>query len=91
MNKTKRIDVWINSSNFENNRSYTSIHWSKKEADDFLEKDDIQYIGELVIEIPEQKITITESELDKAWRKVFNSYNTADHFKIKKALGFKND
>ena len=77
--KTKTIDVWIRYPN------------------DLGGKDDLQSISsypkvgftkaKLVIELPEKKITITESEFDKKWKlSLFREGDTKNDFK--RSLGF---
>ena len=63
----KTIKVWINScDNFDNNFKNASIHWSAAEAAKFTEADDITFHAELIIEVPEKRIYISESELREA-------------------------
>lgn len=81
--KTKEIDVWVNSELInrwhcqEINNCKTTIHNLK---------------AKLIIEIPEKKIEITESDLDRAYQVYFNNEEsfTSGHFLkvIKKELGF---
>ena len=77
--KTKEIDVWI-CSDFLNGHEEIFDSISEKKIDEFNIK------AKLIIEIPEKKIEITESEFDEAYANAGFSNNLYDNFK--KELGF---
>lgn len=83
--KTKEINVWVNKYFYQN---YTSCH--NDSANIQMRQDELYNIkAKLVVEIPEKKIEITESELDEVLDDFLD--NCGDLFKlklIKKKLGF---
>ena len=86
--KTKEIEVWIGKSVLlDKTESFYQIVTNQKDA----EAHRFTMIkARLIVEIPEQKIEITESQLEEAWNEsphTSPSFGAFDDFK--KALGFK--
>jgi len=76
--KTREIDIWLSEEelSYMSKRHYqvSSIMYTK---------------AKLIIEIPEEKITISEDELNEAARKVFGNVSHGDTFReFRELLGF---
>jgi len=78
--KTKEIDVWVLKECVRH--TYNSGSWNTKESLDFNVK------AKLIIEIPEKKIEITESEFDEAVTAVIIRDGYYCTKTLKKELGF---
>jgi hypothetical protein len=82
--KTKEINTWI----YKNKDIDMCDHLTIKTQDPLS---DNYYKAKLIIEIPEKKIEITESQLEKAYKRAYGRVNKheAHYFNlIKKELGF---
>jgi len=79
--KTKEIDVWVPEEFF--NKEFDCFYVTTTKRDDKLK-------AKLIIEKPEKKIEIAESEFDNAFLKTYeDSLVFTDHMDlIKKELGF---
>jgi hypothetical protein len=90
--KTKEIEctVGCNRNKTLNERNLI-VMFSDDEIRDFTSDKDELYKAKLIIEIPDQKITISESEFDEAWGIALgNSFARKMSFEqLKKQLGFK--
>jgi len=85
--KTKEIDVWI-----PRCRVYEQDIETYSTKDEAIRQwDDEIYKAKLIIELPEKKIEITESEFDAAYSRALSSYTRFPKEAIKKQLGFTND
>lgn len=86
--KTKEIDVWVpdfidkEGLGLEDILPDTGVY--SNVCGPVLEEDGvIYYRAKLIVEIPEKKIEITESEFDRICRKIFNEKHkcrSCDHF-----------
>ena len=82
--KTKEIEVWVDQAVLVHVKLYPSYEMatSKEQAEQY---ECPMIKARLIIEIPEQKVEITESQAEAVWNK--HRYNShVDDFK--KALGF---
>lgn len=80
--KTKEIDVWVCKNTFNKSNSHLWVYKNFYKA-----PEGIQYLkAKLIIEIPEKKVTITESEFDDALKNCFIGDNNSRY--LKKELGF---
>jgi hypothetical protein len=89
MRKTKEIDVWVanyvDSSNFEG----TDVVIDDGDVSgDFMEMDGVDYNrAKLIIDIPEKKVEITESQFEEMYYKHFGTIDSAIFLDLKKDLG----
>jgi len=86
--KTKEFEIWVEQSILEESKKgYYLIARTQNSAEDHL----FQSIkARLRIELPEQKIEITERQLDAAFESIgYFKYTSDDLNKFKKSLGFK--
>lgn len=81
--KTKEIDVLVSKSDINMNSVDIEVINHQR---DYHPRND-QYKAKLIIEIPEKKIEITESEFDKAYSKCFIETNLG-FMRLKEELGF---
>jgi hypothetical protein len=82
--KTKEIDVWVQDTLVSDAYDYSGyIH--RKPKDGYLK-------AKLIIEIPEKKITITESEFEEVWSRYISCHQGFSDINymisFKKELGF---
>ena len=85
--KTKEIEIWIGKSVLlDKIESFYQIVTNQKDA----ETNRFTMVkARLIVEIPEQKIEITESQLEAAWNKsTHTSFSSVSFYHFKKALGF---
>jgi len=85
--KTKEIEVWIGKSVLlDKIESFYQIVTNQKDAETHRFT---MVKARLIVEIPEQKIEITESQLEAAWNKsTHTSFSSVSFYHFKKALGF---
>jgi len=86
--KTKEIEVWVDQGVLVHVplEHYYSIATNQKNANEY---EFPMFKARLIIEIQEQKIEITESQIEAAWKQYhFAAYNVGDFNAFKKTLGF---
>lgn len=91
--KTKEIDVWVKE-DFNDKYSTSGIYYFNRS--DLLDDNyrNIPYKAKLIIEIPEKKIEITESEFDRVYNdwvvslEVVNYHKDLHKRNMKRDLGF---
>lgn len=91
MMKTKEIECTVACNKNETlNEKNLIVMFSDNEIRDFTNDKDELYKAKLIIEIPEQKIEITESQFDEAFlNSLFRNNDCVDLMNLKKKLGFK--
>ena len=82
--KTKTIDVWVDEKQFEKYDMYDCDYLLESEKDP-----DIDYLkAKIIVELPEKKIEITESEFDRKWEYAIGNNFDEDLDSFKQELGF---
>lgn len=91
--KTKEIDVWVQKLVISDKYKYEAFMEGRSCQMSRTEKDGY-YKAKLIIEIPEKKIEITESEFDKVYATYISALGVDKHYQfehmveMKKELGF---
>ena len=83
--KTIKLDVWVDR-DYKPEMAQDNSILVYKEIEDTYGTDPIK--ATLTIEIPEKKITITESEFDKKWEYAIGNNFDEDLDSFKQELGF---
>lgn len=88
--KTKEIEVWVSEFTAKCNIPIGSTTCFTIEPD---KEQGYTFKAKLIIETPEKKVTITESDIDKAFKTAGQNFISSFYFKeaLKKELGFKDE
>jgi hypothetical protein len=84
--KTREIDVWVNTRRLDH--VYLTVIPEAK-GFELIHRDRSAFVkAKLIIEIPEKKIEITESQFDDVWNACYNKRISLEDFRdiVRKAL-----
>lgn len=88
--KTKEIDVWvIKNKNKPLKEENLICFFTEEEKDNWIEKCDELFKAKLIMELPEKKIEITESDIDQAIEATLSDYDIEhkDYIRFIRKLG----